>query len=648
MHFFVSAGAGPARALRCGGRLPAVLGLLMLLCLSAPARAGANYDAWLRAQLAGPAAAGQAVSAAASIVSAERVLAQTAVGYADPDNAIPARAGATAYRISSITKLFTAVALVQLLESGQIESLQDPVNRYLRDIQLAPNAGHAVTIEHLVTHSAGFDYWQYGLYASPRLLLTERPLAATDVLPMLPPYVRPAGQWAVYSNTGGALLGLLVEQVSGMALGRYLRTRLFAPLAMTATRLQAAAPAVALAQSRYLLGEGLMLAQPVRAYSPFMRLSMGAVSSAADMGRFMRMLLRGGELDGVRVLSRAGVEQLLQRRFRNHPAANGYGILFDISQQTPATTLYMHNGATPGFNAHLLLAPQHNLGMFAVVAGSRAPAAGAATAVPQLLSAPALLARFVRQWVAPYRFAGTAGVAVGPVPVGNYLTQKRPLRSPEALFDLVRPPQQIRVRSVAGAYRSNGRRAREVAAGVYLAEGPYAYREMFSSHQGEPVMSVYGSNVLTRVAWWQQPALLRAVAAGAAGVCGSGLGVLLLTGCTGRSRFQAWLCAVGIVLPLVWPVYVGLQDGGVARLLWQVQQRERLPLQLAITLSHLLFVWTALWWLALALDCRGRLEWGHHLMQVIAVLVGGASVVLLSVLAYINLLGPIAWRWWLL
>ncbi|MCX2979401.1 class C beta-lactamase-related serine hydrolase [Halieaceae bacterium IMCC14734] len=643
MRSMTSASAGQSAARRCCELL--CIALPLLLYWSPSVTAAANYDEWLRQQLGGP-AAGPSVSAAATIVSADTVLSQRAVGFADPVTGAPAQAATSAYRISSITKLFTAVALAQLLASGQIESLQDPVNRYLHDIQLSPNAGREVTIEHLVTHTAGFDYWQYGLYTREKSLAGGRQLGAADVLPLLPPYVRPAGQWAVYSNTGGALLGLLVEQVSGLSLGDYLRTQLFTPLGMQSTRLQGSGPSVELAHSYYLLvGGGGLLAQPLRAYSPFMALSMGAVSSAADMGRFMRMLLRGGELDGTRVLSSAAVEQLLQLRFRNHPAANGYGILFDIAQQTPTISLYMHNGATAGFNAHLLLAPQHDLAMFAVVAGSRAGVEGAQQASPQLLSAPGLLARFVREWVAPYHFPRVVSLPHTLVPEGDYITQKRALRSPEALFDLVRPPQQIQVRSVAGQYVSNGRPATEVAPGVYLAEGPYAYREMFSRHAGEPVMTVYGSNVLTRMVWWQQPMLLRNSLVVAVGLCGTGLLVLLLLSC-GLNHLQCWLCPAGIGLLLAWPAYAAVQDGGLAALFWQLQASQPLPLQLAVTLSHLWLLWTGLWWLALTRVRRSCVVGAYWFQRVIALLVGSASLILLLVLFNINLLGPDAWRWW--
>ena len=147
------------------------------------------------------------------------------------------------FRIGSITKTFTAIAVMQLWEHGLVD-LDAPANDYLRTFRLIPaEPSFQPTVRHLLTHTAGVGYWrrfsdllQPGVGAGVRA-------RASGALPLaeyyrrgLPVEIEPGTKWA-YSNHGFAALGQLVEDVSDRPLDRYLRERIFEPLGMDHTDL---------------------------------------------------------------------------------------------------------------------------------------------------------------------------------------------------------------------------------------------------------------------------------------------------------------------------------------------------------------------------------------------------------------------------
>jgi CubicO group peptidase (beta-lactamase class C family) len=149
----------------------------------------------------------------------------------------------TVFRIGSLTKTMTAVAVMQLCEQGLI-SLDAPTSDYLRAFQLVPvSAGFGpATVRHLLTHTAGVGYWR----RRSDLLLhpgAGSGVTARSVVP-LPGYYRggltvdvePGTRWA-YSNHGSAALGQIVEDVCGESFGQYLRDHIFGPLGMHHTGL---------------------------------------------------------------------------------------------------------------------------------------------------------------------------------------------------------------------------------------------------------------------------------------------------------------------------------------------------------------------------------------------------------------------------
>ncbi|MFE2353239.1 serine hydrolase domain-containing protein [Streptomyces parvulus] len=266
-----------------------------------------------------------------------RVAHLTVHGRRDLAAGLPVTAD-TLWRIYSMTKPVTSVAVLMLVEEGLL-SLDDPVARYLPAFAAPrvyvrgsgsgtvtrPAAG-PVLVRHLMTHTAGLTFGFYhshpvdGLYRAAGLDSSVRPgddLAETvDLYASLPLQFEPGTEWnySVASN----VLGRLVEVVSGQPLDTFLTSRVFGPLGMPDTGFEVTdEQAERLAE---LYGEtddgGLepVPGLPLRGRPRLLSGSGGLVSTAYDVHRFAELLRRRGELDGVRLLRPSTVDLMT----RNH------------------------------------------------------------------------------------------------------------------------------------------------------------------------------------------------------------------------------------------------------------------------------------------------------------------------------------------
>lgn len=141
----------------------------------------------------------------------------------------------TNYSIASITKTFTALATMMLVEAGKI-SLEEPVSKHISDL---PAAWRAVTVRQLLNHTSGISSFTSHEKIPCPVGKDVRDYAPGDVLKevaCLPLDFAPGTRWA-YGDTGYYLLGMLIEKISGKTYGQFLRERIFAPLGMRDTRL---------------------------------------------------------------------------------------------------------------------------------------------------------------------------------------------------------------------------------------------------------------------------------------------------------------------------------------------------------------------------------------------------------------------------
>jgi CubicO group peptidase (beta-lactamase class C family) len=284
-----------------------------------------------------------------SVARAGRVARLTTYGSRDRAAGLPVRAD-TLWRIYSMTKPVTSVAAMVLVEQGLL-SLDDPLERHLPAfaeprvhvagegpaMRTRPARG-PILVRHLLSHTAGLTfafhhahpvdalYREAGLHAS---VLPGGDLADTcDAYARLPLQFEPGSRWNYSVATN--VLSRVIEVVSGQPLDVFVTERVLAPLRMTDTGFWIdGEQAGRLAE---LYGDGddgaleVVPGTPVRERPRFLSGSGGLVASAGDYHRFMEMLRRRGELDGVRLLRPATVDLMTRSQLPDGADIRGFGV----------------------------------------------------------------------------------------------------------------------------------------------------------------------------------------------------------------------------------------------------------------------------------------------------------------------------------
>lgn len=278
--------------------------------------------------------------AAVSVVADGRQTFAKGYGLADTENERPIVAERTTLHINSVSKLFTATAVMQLVEQGKLD-LDTDVNEYLTEFDIRDTyPGNPVTLRHLLTHTAGFEdpliSLDHGSGDSPGLgeYLADRQ----------PERVRPPGQVHSYSDYGFDLAGYLVQVRSGVPFERYVEQQIFAPLGMTNT----------------------MFATE-RSYDNRAP-SIGVVSTVSDMSRFMLAHLGNGAVGGDRILKESTAKLMQRRQFGHDPRLPG--LTYPFFEADPSgKRLLGHSGEGPGSHSMLSLLPEQGVGMFVTYNG---------------------------------------------------------------------------------------------------------------------------------------------------------------------------------------------------------------------------------------------------------------------------------------
>jgi CubicO group peptidase (beta-lactamase class C family) len=280
-------------------------------------------------------------------------------GYADLERQIPVDPLTTIFRIGSTSKLFTATAVMQLVEEGKID-LHTDVNRYLERFEIPDTYPAPVTMAHLLTHTGGFN--ERGIGAFTRTPSEIQPLGEY-LAEYMPDRVMPPGEVTSYSNHGLALAGYLVETVSGIPFEQYVAERILQPLGMERSTFAQPIPST-LAASLAVpyprdLEPGPMIYTSI---APAGMLS----TTAQDMARFLIAHLQGGRYGDARLLNEETVRLMHQRHFANHPEIPGWA--YGFTERTENGQLVLdHGGADPtGYGSMAVLLPEQNLGFFAV------------------------------------------------------------------------------------------------------------------------------------------------------------------------------------------------------------------------------------------------------------------------------------------
>ena len=317
--------------------------------------------------------------AVALVLRDGQVVYERAVGWADRE-AGRRMAPSAMFRIASQTKALTSIAAMILVEEGKL-ALNAPVSRFIPSFarttiasrgesepQIKP-ATRPITVRDLLTHTSGYSYGTdsvvaetyrakglgraagFGWYTADK----DEPICTTmETLGTLPAVRQPGAEWVYGYSTD--ILGCVVERASGMPLDQFIRTRITEPLGMRDTYFYVPASSrerlVAVYESddanharrapEGARGQGHYVDGPRRSFSG----GAGMVSTARDYGRLLQMLLNGGELNGVRVLSPKSVALMTTNQTDTlYPQkGSGFGLGFSIVQRMGADNTLASEG----------------------------------------------------------------------------------------------------------------------------------------------------------------------------------------------------------------------------------------------------------------------------------------------------------------
>ncbi len=291
------------------------------------------------------------------VVKDGKTLISKGYGYADLEQRIP-MTPQTNLRAGSVSKPVVATAVMQLVDQGLVE-LDAPISRYIPDLELTDRFGQASTVAQLLTHQSG--YTDADLLSHAPTLEEWQPLGEYLHDNLGPRDIQPGVM--AYSSRNTALLGYMIEKITGLPYDQAIARSLFDPLGMSKTTFTQPLPD----EIRANLATGYFYQGGTYEIVPldYVRSSPGIamVTTAEDMGRLMQSLLNGGQFNGMQVLKAETTETLLTRQAAAHTYSRGKSYAFSENRLGGRQVLN-HDGNGIGFGSRMILVPEHDLGIF--------------------------------------------------------------------------------------------------------------------------------------------------------------------------------------------------------------------------------------------------------------------------------------------
>ena len=290
---------------------------------------------------------------AIAIVQGHETIYQRGLGEAAPGRPVTP---ATPFILGSLSKSFTALAVMQLVEAGKLD-LDGCVQHYIPWFQMHDRAVSSITIRHVLTHTSGISRYAGRVLLSGRGGKTReqsvRELSKVELS-------HPIGSHFEYSNTNYLIAGLLIESVSGMPYEDYIQEHIFHPLEMTSSfTLEQEARDHGMAQGyRWWFGK------PVPFDAPYLQNALPAayiIASAADMSRYLTMCLDAG-VSGGSLLSPQGFAEMFRPQVSVPVRNSSYGLGWRI-EHIGNEPIVRHGGEVTNFRADMVLVPGQHLGV---------------------------------------------------------------------------------------------------------------------------------------------------------------------------------------------------------------------------------------------------------------------------------------------
>lgn len=454
-----------------------------------------------------------------SVVQNGQVVLKKGYGFASQSPARAVDPDRSLFRLGSISKTFTWIALMKEVEAGRIR-MEAPLNLYLPEALQVKDQGfkRPIQVRDLPTHSAGFEDRLMGQLFE-RDPSRVRPLAVY-LRQERPRRVREAGSLPTYSNYGAALAGEAVSYVTNKPFESIIESEITGPLNMSRTTFrepyprreglpEPMAPALRpdIAQGFHWTGATF---QP-RDYEYISQIApAGAVSStAADMARYMLMILNGGSLDGATIYGPTTAQGFRTTLQRSAPGVDGWD---DGFMEIPLAGGFKgqgHGGATLSFLSGMVVVPELNLGIFV---STNTDTGGQLTQrLPQ-----AIVGRF---YATPQDLASVGSPALAEnarAYEGTYLTTRRAYHGLEKFISLFQGLAKVTVTPDGKLITDGDGQAQtwlfagadEQYARFRQADGPQTL--VFQMQDGRAVrwFSPSGTSAFERLGAWRQPPVM--------------------------------------------------------------------------------------------------------------------------------------------
>jgi CubicO group peptidase (beta-lactamase class C family) len=286
----------------------------------------------------------------------------------------------TIFGVASVTKSFTALAIMQLAETGKL-TVDDPVTRYLPEFRmLDPEVTRAITLHHFLSHTAGLPPLPSRFFAFARSMEGDpaagsKPAWSADHAPIdtyedLMAYLAeggytllgPPGAQFSYCNEGFALLGAIIERVSGQAYEAYVQRHILDPAGMTRSTYDVAMlrtfpDVVTFHASRESAGRRGVYAAPNWLYSSVWSPAGGLNSTVRDLLRYLEVYRTGGMVGGERLLSAEGVARMTTPHAPRSSPNSSYGYGLSVVPDYHGRKLIKHGGGRKGISAEVIAVP---------------------------------------------------------------------------------------------------------------------------------------------------------------------------------------------------------------------------------------------------------------------------------------------------
>ena len=294
-----------------------------------------------------------------ALVDDQQIVWAKGFGFADPQAKVPATAE-TIYRVGSVSKLFTDIAVMQLVEQGKLD-LDAPVTRYLPNFRPRNPFGKKITLRQLMSHRSGLvrepPVGNYFETTEPSLARTIASLNRTALV--YAPEAR-----TKYSNAAIAAVGYVLERTQREAFAKYLKRAVLDPLALERSSFERT-PEITrdLAKAYMWTIDGRVFEAPT--FELGMSPAGSMYTTVTDMGRFMSALFAGGRGVKGQMLKPSTIEQMWTPQFAPPGQKTGYGIGFGVREFEGRRTVG-HGGAIYGFATTLKAMPDDKLGVVVV------------------------------------------------------------------------------------------------------------------------------------------------------------------------------------------------------------------------------------------------------------------------------------------